>query len=327
LRARKNWKLLQRKSRTSLRAIHTFRKATLDTKGLPFIGGLDISDGKMDPYKIHSLAAMLRAQVLEDDESRAEVYQTVMNSATARLKQMFEAQTITVTCYKLFLECLDHGEEAIAGELRPYGFLKSDPSRIYKQSHAYQMESCLDVVWESLKDHMTHDPQLSTRILNKLCPAKFYNSRLNMFIQWKRLQRDVELILSYVMIHEAQLEEISLYDDFPKIKTRLSILLARAKSSHLYGIQGQNTVLFAIFEHVLAMKIVVLTKQKVLEDFTQLGILKTEDFELICECILNPAMRQICNFIPSVDFLPDKEKPGNEKKLFERFNTTKPSER
>lgn len=273
-------------------------------------------------YKKHSLAEMLRTQVLEDDESRAEVYQTVMNSATARLKQMFEAQTITVTCYKLFLECLDHGEEAIAGELRPYGFLKRDPSRIYKQSHAYQMECCLDVVWESLRDHMKDNPNFTIRILDKLCPTRFYNSRLNLYIHWKRLQRDVELIIAYVMIHEAQLEEISLYNDFPKIKSRLMRILGKASSSYLYAMQCQNTVLFALMEHVLAIKMVILTKRKVLEDFTQLGVLKAEDFDMICECILNPAMRQLSDFVPTADFLPDKEKPGDDKNLFQRFTVS-----
>jgi hypothetical protein len=33
-------------------------------------------------------------------------------------------------------------------------------------------------------------------------------------------------------------------------------------------------------------------------------------------------MRQLSDFVPTADFLPDKEKPGDDKNLFQRFTVS-----
>jgi len=298
-RAKAGWNKVRSVFRKKIRFMNAFQLSTSSDESESLL-----TTSMSTQMKRHSIADMMRAQILDDDESSAEIYQTVLNSANARVRQMFDTDTISVTCFKLFLECLEHGEEAIAGELRPYGFLKRDSSKIYKCNHRTQMEQCLNVVWESLKEHLKGSPSFGIRVVEKIIPNQSMNSSLALHVTWKRLQRDVELVLTYVMIHEAQLDEISLYSDFPKMRRSVTSLISKSKSECLYAIQMKNPILFALIEHILAIRMVILIKRKVLEDFAALGVVKSEDFDSICHCVIEPALKTLEKFVPTMDFLP-----------------------
>jgi hypothetical protein len=78
-----------------------------------------------------------------------------------------------------------------------------------------------------------------------------------------------------------------------------------------------NPILFALIEHILAIRMVILIKRKVLEDFAALGVVKTEDFDSICHCVIEPALKTLTKFVPTMDFLPYDEE---DKTIFQRLS-------
>lgn len=254
---------------------------------------------------------ILKVKVSTDERARAEVYQLILNATHARLQSMMECGTISVSSYQLFLETLDHGDEAIAGELRPYGFLKQELGLLHKRNKTDQMKNSLKVVYESLRYNINTHPNFVLQKLSEMIPRRillpFQRTNMDIQWQWKLIKRDFELIMTFIMIYESQLQEINIFNEFPIVREDIRKLLVYAKATELFYVFDRNPLLFIILEHITAMKLVVLIKRKVLEEFSMLGVIKKEDFEAICDVVLDAAVRTLNDFVPTQKHLAGLE--------------------
>eukprot|EP00397_Hematodinium_sp_SG-2012_P001978 GEMP01001984.1.p1 GENE.GEMP01001984.1~~GEMP01001984.1.p1 ORF type:complete len:1343 (+),score=248.56 GEMP01001984.1:645-4673(+) len=255
---------------------------------------------------------VMRRNVLTDDESRAEVFHTILNATHARLDQMFQARAIHVTSYKELLASLDCGDEAIAGELRPYSFLDAneDLQGLSKKSHREQMEKSLEVVWAYLANHLASHTHFAST-LSHMVPSKirdFFGAATPLKLSWIHLRRNMEIVLAYILVHEQQLHEISLLHDFPRVRLRLKALTNKAKADYLYSMEREHKDLFLIAEHLIGIKTVILLKQEILQEYVALGIIKAEDFDSINKAHFIPALRELNQFAPTQEHLSSEKK-------------------
>merc|ERR1719449_154321 len=138
----------------------------------------------------------------------SEVLLTILNAAHARLRQMFEARAIHVHTYKQLLSCIDIGEEAVAGELRPYGFFCRKDEELFDlhtKPQMEQMDHAIDVVWLALKELLQSSPGILTSI-SKCVPSRvraYAGMGISPLQQnFRKITRNLEMVLSYVLVQE-----------------------------------------------------------------------------------------------------------------------------
>eukprot|EP00397_Hematodinium_sp_SG-2012_P002708 GEMP01002716.1.p1 GENE.GEMP01002716.1~~GEMP01002716.1.p1 ORF type:complete len:1230 (+),score=242.25 GEMP01002716.1:645-4334(+) len=310
-RARLHWKIVKKRVWEVVHIINLSRKefASQERKrshNPAVIGG---PGGGSDAQR---WTDVMRRNVLTDDESRAEVFHTILNATHARLDQMFQARAIHVTSYKELLASLDCGDEAIAGELRPYSFLDAneDLQGLSKKSHREQMEKSLEVVWAYLANHLASHTHFAST-LSHMVPSKirdFFGAATPLKLSWIHLRRNMEIVLAYILVHEQQLHEISLLHDFPRVRLRLKALTNKAKADYLYSMEREHKDLFLIAEHLIGIKTVILLKQEILQEYVALGIIKAEDFDSINKAHFIPALRELNQFAPTQEHLSSEKK-------------------
>eukprot|EP00927_Polykrikos_kofoidii_P066726 TRINITY_DN62288_c0_g1_i1.p1 TRINITY_DN62288_c0_g1~~TRINITY_DN62288_c0_g1_i1.p1 ORF type:complete len:1106 (+),score=205.33 TRINITY_DN62288_c0_g1_i1:77-3319(+) len=250
-----------------------------------------------------------------DVETMAEVFQVVLNAARVAYQQMFDDYTLDSAAFRMLEDSLDFGEEACAGELANYEFLTRDEgattrmertnSNLHSADHETQCKRSIMVTWQALKCHVgegNHEFAFGGdrrwyRSLQEFLSRHFQKTYRK--AEWRKMTRDVDAILAYIMVHQQLLSELPVFEQFPQVKQAVQETLQIAKGAALFDLSRKYRGMFTLYEHMLCAKLSIQIKREVLKQMSMEGSMQMGEVHEIASQSLDPALNWLRNYTPT----------------------------
>jgi len=292
--ARKRWKHVRKNVRKVVRVKMAINKdvATIKTRAF----NTDNLVENTDEFNAED--------VIRDDISMAEVYATILNAIHVRVNQMHEMGTLPTDAYLVFLDAMENGMDAINGELGDERFLKGTYLEgLHAMEQHEQMKASIHVVWRSML-WMTDSRSRRWWDFIELFANFPGVGNIIKCHNWVSVLRNTELVLSFIFIVEAFLEEEGtkeLIKDFPFIKRSLKTGVTLAKAEFLYKLQEECPGVFIAAEHILALRTVVQEKKHIVHHFAQVGMISPAESENMIHAHLEPLLKKLSSYSPTLE--------------------------
>jgi len=246
----------------------------------------------------------------------SETFQMVVNASCADLKAMWEARSLSDMPFHLLTTSMEYMEEALHGDLKPEPFLlraglesifeghmqsfrgkpwgnfskKDDPHFIRRQ-----MMASYDVAWASIQSWMGIPKSRLLRVLLWLVGDAC------MYLNFRVLKRDVEMILAFIMVSDHIATELGHLEHMAgceEIRTPLRRCKEQAKGSGLQNLYDRNRPMFILFEHILCARLVLRHQHHLVQHLAEEGAISERDALHLLEQVIEPTEDALSSFSP-----------------------------
>jgi len=226
----------------------------------------------------------------KDKASVAEVHQTVINSARAFYRHMFEKRCLKAVPFRVIMEALDLREEAVA------------MSAEKESERAESINTYQAVGWEYLKTKFRTPCRSVFRLVVLICPIKDW-----LHARWIKMQIDMEMCLAYIITEEQLVTgEVEILSGFEEeVRNPLKVANDAAKREALFELvrEPRDHAMFLIFEHILLARLIVGEKRHFLQHLVEEGFLGDKDCEKLIDDICIPSEKALMSYVPTKDQL------------------------
>jgi NhaP-type Na+/H+ or K+/H+ antiporter len=244
-------------------------------------------------------------EVMEDEETLAELYQAILNALSAQLDRMFEIGMMSEMTLRILEVAIQHAETAVEGKLEAEDFLveNGDPAfrELHTKDHREQMQMSIYVAVEYIRHRLgsVHISGLGFKwwFVEMLNLGKF-DRRLQLKLEWLLYKRDFELIVFFLIAFEHILEDLDVLLDFEEIKDTLEQLCAYVKQEIMPSIQRRSRRFFWFMEHLTAARRVLVGKMQTLRYYAEEGTMNRDDAEHVIKHAVLKRLKTLDEFVP-----------------------------
>jgi hypothetical protein len=250
---------------------------------------------------------------VETDEMRnqffTELYQTLLSTTKASYRHMYDAGSINRSVFEFLMASLCYQQEAVNGDLDNHRFLRSAFPDIHKQSQDSQAKESVEIGWCYIAYYLT-----STRdsIINMIMGVI---GKRSLLVDWWLLQRNVTILHAYAITLEEQIEELKckqksfvqgkqeIQELMEDLIDRMLDLLKTCRETTMRSLQEENPVMFKLYEHLLAARLLAVQQTEVLKELADNGAVGESEVADLIKDLTEPTMRSLLQYTPTHDAL------------------------